>query len=57
MPCGKKRSYVLKQARSFLLQVWFSTYDRLLPPGINRLRSYKLDLNASLESLKYVTVV
>ena len=33
MPSGNKRSYVLKQTFSFLLEVCLSASDLLLPPG------------------------
>ena len=33
MPSGNKRSYVLKQTFSFLLEVCLSACDLLLPPG------------------------
>ena len=42
MPGGNKRSYVLKKTCSQKLQVFLSTYDLLLPPGIKGLNSSKV---------------
>ena len=39
MPGGNKSLYVLKQACSFYLQIYLSTYDLLLPPDIKGLNA------------------
>ena len=37
MPGGNKRSHVLKQTYSFQMQVFLSTYELLLSPGIKEI--------------------
>ena len=53
MSGGNETSYLLKQTCSFQQQVWLSTYDLLLPPGIKRLilkisifKSYQVQENS-----------